>query len=163
MGSRILAVVIVVLILPLAAAVIAIAMNRPMLFDPPGFAKRISIYLKYNTAETTENPFLPELRTRRYRVSEDRMKTAVERTIRSLPRWTIVREEDAVGAYQIEIASLIWRFRDDLSILVTGTASGDMEVYVFSASRVGRGDLGANRVHILTFYEALERQLKENS
>ncbi|MBI3812011.1 MAG: DUF1499 domain-containing protein [Nitrospirae bacterium] len=163
MGSRIITVVIVVLILPLAAGGIAIAMNRPMLFDPPGFAKRLSIYLRYNAAETAANPLLPELRIRRYGVSEDRMKSAVERTIRSLPRWTIIREERAVGAYQIGITSLIWRFRDDLSILVTGTASGEMEVYVFSVSRVGRADLGANRVHILTFYEALERQLKENS
>ena len=28
---------------------------------------------------------------------------------------------------------------------------------------VGRGDFGANRVHILAFYEVLERQLKGNS
>ncbi len=163
MGSRVLGVVIVVLILPLLAAVVAIAMNRPMLFDPPGFTKRLSIYLRYNTAETAANPLLPELRIRHYRVSEDVMKTAVERTIQSFSRWTVLREEKELGAYQIEVTSLIWRFRDDLSILVTGTANGEREVYVYSASRVGRGDLGANRVHILTFYEELERQLKENS
>jgi uncharacterized protein (DUF1499 family) len=163
MGSKIVAVLFVVLILPLAVGVIAIAMNRPMLSDPPGFAKRLSIYLRYNTAETTANPLLPELRIRHYRVSEDGVKKAVGRTVRSLPRWKMVREEADLGAYQIEVTSLIWRFRDDLSILVTGPVSGEMEVYVHSASRVGRGDFGANRVHVLTFYEALERQLKENS
>jgi uncharacterized protein (DUF1499 family) len=163
MGSKIVAVLIGILILPLAAGVIAIAMNRPMLPDPPGFAKRLSIYLRYNTSETTANPLLPELRIRHYRVSEDAMNKAVGRTVRSLPRWKMVREEADLGAYQVEVTSLIWRFRDDLSILVTGTASGEMEVYVHSASRVGRGDFGANRVHVLTFYEALERQLKENS
>lgn len=163
MGSKVFGVVIVVLILPVAAVVIAIAMNRPMLLDPPGFTKRLSIYLRYNVAETTANPLLPELRIRHYRVAEDAMKTAVERTIRSLPRWRIIRAETELGAYQIEVTSLIWRFRDDLSILVTGTVPGEMEVYVYSASRVGRGDFGANRVHILTFYETLGRQLKENS
>ena len=163
MGSRVLGVVIVVLILSLLAAVIAVAITRPMLFDPPGFTKRLSIYLRYNTSETTENPILPELRIRRYRISEDVMKTAVERTIRSFPRWTVIRAEPEVGAYQVVVTSWIWRFRDDLSILVTGTASGELEVYVYSASRVGRGDFGANRVHILIFYEELERQLKGNS
>ena len=162
MRSKILVVVIIGLILPAAAVVIAIAMNRPMLSDPPGFAKRLSIYLRYNVAETTVDPLLPELRIRHYQVSEDRMKKAVERTIRSLPRWTMIREEKDLGAYQVEVTSLIWKFRDDLSVLVTGTAPGKADVYVYSASRVGRGDLGANRVHILTFYEALDRQLKEN-
>ncbi|MEK6683941.1 MAG: DUF1499 domain-containing protein [Nitrospirota bacterium] len=163
MRSKILVVVITVLILPASAVVIAIAMNRPMLWDPPGPAKRLSIYLRYNVAETAADPLLPELRIRRYRLSEDAMKQAVERTIRSLPRWKMIREERDLGAYQVEVTSRIWRFRDDLSILVTGPASGDVEVYVYSASRVGRGDFGANRVHILAFYEALERQLKENS
>jgi len=163
MGTKIVALLIIILILPLAVAVIAIAMNRPMLSDPPGFSKRLSIYLRYNTAETTASPLLPELRIRNFRVSEDAMNKAVGRTIRSLPRWKMVREEADLGAYQVEVTSLIWRFRDDLSILVTGTASGEMEVYVHSASRVGGADLGANRAHVLTFYEALERQLKENS
>jgi uncharacterized protein (DUF1499 family) len=163
MGSKIVAVLIVILILPLAAGVVAIAMNRPMLSDPPGFAKRLSIYLRYNTAETTADPLLPELRIRHYRVSEDAMKKAVGRTVRSLPRWKMVLEEADLGAYQVEVTSLIWRFQDDLSILVTGTASGEREVYVHSGSRVGRGDFGTNRVHVLTFYEALEKQLKENS
>ncbi|HUK55735.1 MAG TPA: DUF1499 domain-containing protein [Nitrospiria bacterium] len=148
-----------VLILPVAAAVVAIVMNRPMLSDPPGFMKRLSIYLRYNTAETTADPLLPELRIRHYRLPEETVKTAVERTIRSLPRWKMIRAEGDVGAYQAEVSSLIWRFRDDLSVLVTGSPQGEVEVYVYSASRIGVGDLGANRVHILTFYEALERQL----
>ena len=163
MGSKIFGIMIVVLILPLAAGMIAIVMNRPMWSDPPGLAKRLSIYLRYNVAETTVDPLLPELRIRHYRLPEDAVRKAVERTIRSLPRWKRVREERDLGAYQVEVTSRIWRFRDDLSILVTGPASGDVEVYIYSASRVGRGDFGANRVHILAFYEALERQLKENS
>ncbi|MBI3597501.1 MAG: DUF1499 domain-containing protein [Nitrospirae bacterium] len=163
MRYKLLAGIVLVLILPVAAVVIAIAMNRPMLLDPPGFMERLSIYLRYNVAETTADPILPELRVRHYRLPEEAVKTAVERTIRSLPRWKMVRAEGDVGAYQAEVSSLIWRFRDDLSVLVIGSATGEVEVYVHSASRIGRGDLGANRVHVLTFYEALERHLQENS
>lgn len=161
MGLKILVAVILLLILPLAAVLIAIAMNRPMLWNPPGFTNRLSIYFRYNAAETTGNPFLPELRIRSYPVSEETMKGAVARTVRSLPGWTLIREEGELGVYQVEVASRLWGFRDDLSILVTRSASDGVEVYLYSASRVGRGDLGANRAHILTFYEALERRLKE--
>jgi uncharacterized protein (DUF1499 family) len=163
MRYKLLAGLVLVMILPVAAVAGAIAMNRPMLFDPPGFMERLSIYLRYNVAETTDDPVLPELRVRHYRQSEETVKAAVDRTIRSLPRWKMVRAEGDVGAYQAEVTSLIWRFRDDLSVLVTGSSNGEVEVYVHSASRVGRGDLGANRVHVLTFYEALERHLQENS
>lgn len=163
MWSKILGVGIVVLVLPLAAGVIAIAMNRPMFSDPPGFSKRLLIYLYYNAAETTADPLLPELRIRPYRVSEERMKQAVERAIHALPRWRVIREEGDLGAYQVEVSSFVWGFRDDVSILVTGSGSDEVELYVHSASRVGLGDLGANRVHILTFYDEIDRQLKENS
>ena len=163
MRFKLLAGLVFVMILPVAAVSVAIAMNRPMLFDPPGFVERLSIYLYYNVAETTADPVLPELRVRHYRLPEETVKAAVDRTIRSLPRWKMVRAEGDVGAYQAEVTSLIWRFRDDLSVLVSSSSSGEVEVYVHSASRVGRGDLGANRVHILTFYEALERHLQENT
>jgi uncharacterized protein (DUF1499 family) len=163
MWTKILGVVLVFLILPAAAGAIAIAMNRPMLSEPPGFTKRVSVYLRYNAAETTDDPLLPELRLRHYRVPEETMKKAVESSIRSLPRWKIVREEEEVGAYQARVTSLIWRFRDDVSILVTESGPGEVELYVHSASRFGLGDFGANRVHILEFYEAIDRQLKENS
>ncbi|HET6466621.1 MAG TPA: DUF1499 domain-containing protein [Nitrospiria bacterium] len=162
MRFKLLAGLVLVMVLPVAAVAVAIAMNRPMLFDPPGFMERLSIYLRYNVAETTADPLLPELRVRHYRLPEETVKAAVDRTIRSLPRWKMVRAEGDVGAYQAEVTSLIWRFRDDLSVLVTDSSSGEIEVYVHSASRIGRGDLGANRVHVLTFYEALERHLQEN-
>lgn len=161
MRYKLLAGLLVVVILPIAAVAIAIAMNRPMLFDPPGVMERLSIYLRYNVAETTADPILPELRLRHYRLPLETVKAAVDRTIRSLPHWRMVRAEGDVGAYQAEVTSLVWRFKDDLSVLVTASENGQVDVYVHSASRIGRGDLGANRVHVLTFYEALERNLKE--
>jgi len=151
-----------ILLLPLAAVVVAVGMNRPMFSEPPGFAKRLSIYLYYNVAETAANPLLPELKIRRYHVSEETMKSAVERTLRSLPRWKVVRQEGDLGAYQAEVTSRIWRFRDAVAILVTAYGPDEVEVYVHSASHVGLGDLGANRTHILAFYEELERQLNPN-
>ncbi|MBI3609541.1 MAG: DUF1499 domain-containing protein [Nitrospirae bacterium] len=159
MWPKIFGVVVFVVALPLAAVVVAIAMNRPMVFDPPGFSKRLAIYLQYNVAETTADPLLPELRIRRYRASEEEIKAAVEQAIRSFPRWRMIRTERDLGAYQVEATSLLWRFRDDLSILVIRSASDGVEVYLHSASRVGGGDLGANRARIIEFYEALEREL----
>jgi uncharacterized protein (DUF1499 family) len=163
MWTKIMGVVIVFLVLPLAAGILAIAMNRPMLSEPPGFTKRLSIYLHYHAAETTVDPLLPELRLRHYRVPKETMKKAVESAVRSLPRWKIIREEGELGAYQAEVSSLIWRFRDDVSILITESGPEEVELYVHSASRVGLVDFGADRAHILEFYEAIDRRLKEKS
>lgn len=162
MGRRILGVLIIVLVLLLSAFVAAIAMNRPMLWDPPGFAKRLSVYMRYNTAETAAEPVLPELRIRRYHRLRGEMKERIEQTIQSLPRWRMVREEAGVGVYQVEVTSPLWRFRDDVFIRVNDLSGGEVEVYLYSASRVGRGDFGANRYHILQFYKALEQKLKQD-
>jgi len=163
MRSRLVGFVVGVLLVPLAAVVIAIMMNRPMLSEPPGMVKRLSVYLYYNAAETSDKPLLPELKIRRYRVPEETMKKAVESALGSLPRWRVIREESELGAYEAEVTSRIWRFRDAVSILITAAGPDEVELYIHSASRVGFGDLGANRTHILSFYEEVERQLHQIS
>lgn len=146
-------------LIPLLLILGGILLNRPMLFEAPGFLTRLAIYLRYNVAETTASPLLPELKIRRYKVSQEAMKEVVERTLSRLARWKVVKAEPEVGVYQAVVTTPLWRFKDDVAILITDQDEG-VEVYLHSSSRVGRGDLGANRRHILEFYEALEEQLK---
>jgi uncharacterized protein (DUF1499 family) len=150
-----------VILIPLILILGGILLNRPTLFEAPGLMKRMSIYLRYNVAETTASPILPELRIRRYSATPEAMKEAVERTLPRMARWKVVKAEPEIGVYHAEVTTALWRFKDDLSILITDQG-GEVEVYLHSSSRVGRGDLGANRRHILEFYEALDEQLKAN-
>jgi uncharacterized protein (DUF1499 family) len=138
----------------------AVAMNRPMLFDPPGPVQRLMIYFRYHAAETTQDPVLPELRIRKYGLPHDEAIRVVEHTLKELPRWKVKDVERGLGAFQASVTSPIWGYTDDVAILVTPLAERESEIYLHSASRRGRGDFGANRRHILEFYEAFEKKVE---
>ena len=142
-----------------AAVIGSLAMNRPMLLSPPGPVPRLIHYLRYNTAETSDRPMLPELQQRRYGIPAEEIIDQIEPAIEDLPRWGLVKKEPSVGVFSATVRSRLLGYRDDLSIMVIDGPDGVTDVYLHSASRIGRGDLGANRAHILEFYEALERRL----
>lgn len=75
----------------------------------------------------------------------DRLRAEVE----SMPRTTVV--ESASGYLRAEATSLIFRFVDDLELLV----GVDGELIVRSESRVGEGDLGANARRVETLRDRL--------
>lgn len=64
--------------------------------------------------------------------------------------WTIVAEEPATGRIEAIATTRLLRFNDDVVIRIRPAASGST-VDVRSASRVGRGDLGANARRIRAF------------
>jgi uncharacterized protein (DUF1499 family) len=151
-----------IMVVPVFLIVGGILLNRPMLFQPPGTVARLMIYFRYHVAETGVSPRLPELRIRHYRVSKEAIQAAIEKAFLDLDRWRIVEAEPAVGFYRVVVTTPLWRFKDDVSVLVT-ESEGKVEVYLHSSSRTGRGDLGANRLHIVKFYEILEKHLNNQS
>ena len=129
-----------------------------------------------NIAETRPNHPDPGLRTRRYRQSLQQTSDAVVAMIPTLKtygrRWRRVvknkpleRNEPLGGAgeqeeivEQAEVPVLL--FTDDLVVIMRVDAR-EVTVDVRSASRVGRGDFGENRRHILQLLRALDEQLAE--
>lgn len=81
---------------------------------------------------------------------EDLM-TRLRSVVESMPRTVVV--ESASGYLHAEATSLVFRFVDDLELLV----GVDGELIVRSASRVGESDLGANGRRV----EDLRERLKE--
>lgn len=65
--------------------------------------------------------------------------TALPEVLESMPRTRVVRQDERY--LHAEATSLLFRFVDDVEIYA---AAGGGELYVRSASRVGRGDLGVN-------------------
>jgi uncharacterized protein (DUF1499 family) len=63
--------------------------------------------------------------------------------IRSIPRTAVITETD--DYLHIECTSLIFRFVDDVELLVDDTAK---VIHVRSASRLGTSDLGVNRKRV---------------
>lgn len=75
----------------------------------------------------------------------------IRAVVESMSRTTVVEQR---GAYlRAEARSLVFRFVDDLELLLTD----DDELVVRSASRVGRSDLGVNARRV----EALRERLAE--
>jgi len=70
--------------------------------------------------------------------------------VESMPRTTVVEETD--GYIHAEARTLVFRFVDDLELLV----GPDGELVVRSASRVGRSDLGVNERRVERLRERLE-------
>lgn len=119
----------------------------------PHFGERLQRAGATNIAATSEQAAWPELKPRRYGRSVAEVAQAVPRAIEQLG-WRPAGQEP----FAVEVPVAGGWFTDDLRVLL---AEQDQQtvVNVHSRSRVGRGDLGENRRHVLQFFIALEQQL----
>jgi len=155
---RVLAAALALLVLAAAGLVLGgLLANRAPLLDPPGLATRLRVYLTTHVAETSQSPTLPELTTPEYAVPVEDLLAAVEAALASLG-WEWRRAPDS-GDYQAVVTTPVWRFRDDVSARVTDAGPGRSRLDVRSASRVGRGDLGANARHVIDLSAEVRRWL----
>lgn len=76
----------------------------------------------------------------RYGKSRAEAKEALKAVINSLPRVTLVEEDESYLHY--EFTSLLFRFVDDVEFLFD---DGTKTIHFRSASRMGYGDFGVNR------------------
>lgn len=119
-------------------------------------AKRGGFLEPTNVCQTQPDHIETALRTRFYQASKD---TVCERAValckeqRTYMRvWNVVAEQPKI---RVEVPVVF--FTDDLTITILeeGTVT---RVDVHSASRVGRGDFGENRRHVLQFLNTLDAQ-----
>jgi hypothetical protein len=132
--------------------------NRVALLDPPGLAVRLRTFLTTHVAETSARPVLPELGEPRFELPAARILEAVPAAMAALGwdwRW-----EPESGTHHAVVTTALWRFRDDLVVRVVDEGGSSSRLEVRSASRVGRGDLGANLRHVLDFQRELRHQLE---
>lgn len=133
----------------------AILRNRVPVSAPPGKWVRITTYLTTNVAETREDHPFPELRTRCFDRDPDALIAQVEAAMDRLG-WTHTRHADSKSLHA-EVRTPLLGFADDLLAEVISCGKRQSKLHVRSASRVGRGDLGANAGHILRLQEAVDR------
>lgn len=128
--------------------------NRLPLSEPPGWATRLATYLNTNVAETTPDSQFPELRPRRYDAPPalifDIARKAVERL-----GWEAVLDHEKKEIKAV-VTTKLWKFKDDVTIQVQPAQPSGSLLVVRSASRVGKGDLGANTRHIMNLVELVD-------
>lgn len=133
----------------------AILRNGVPVSAPPGKLARITMYLTNNVAETRDDHPFAELRTRRFELDAEALHARVEAAIDALG-WIKAGSGDP-KAVRAEVHTALLGFTDDLSAEAISSGKGQSKLHVRSASRLGRGDLGANAGHILRLYEAVDR------
>jgi hypothetical protein len=119
-----------------------------------------------NRAETTPDHEDEALRSRFYDVSLPNAISAVQQALRAQKTygrgWKITGYDSTTSQSQrihAEVPVII--FVDDFAVTLKRQSDGGTRVDCLSASRVGKGDFGENRRHIIQFLDALDEALKK--
>lgn len=115
--------------------------------------------LTENTAQTSEQAEDPRLRGRTYLIPFARVWDQIIAIIESRPRWRIVSADEGTGLIHAEAKTLVFRSVGDVRFKVKLDQNALTRVDMWSASRVGKGDLGVNARRIRRFYRRLDRDL----
>jgi len=152
--SGVLQVLFFLLLLGMALLAAGIISNRLPLTEPPGCMTRLSTYLNTNVAETREDSLFAELRPRRYEAPPELLFDVVRRAVQSL-RWEITALDAEKKEIQAVVTTKMWSFKDDVTMQVQPGQPSGAVLWVRSASRIGKGDLGANTRHVIDLVEAV--------
>ena len=137
--------------------------NQARLLDPPGFKKRLSIYLTTNIAKTAENHAFPELRTPIFSSEPDELYIAVKDAAIDLG-WAISDSNDVEWRLHLVAKTHFLLFMDDVQVEIQplgcreGITSSAFQIQ--SRSRVGKADFAANAGHIQRLVKAVDARLK---
>ena len=155
--APLLKVLLVLLAVPLVLVVLGILGNGVALTQPPGLERRLTAYLTTNVAQTAPDSPFPELRPTVYRASPETLFSTALQTVNQLG-WNVITRSPKTREIQAVVTTPLWHFKDDVTVQVRGSAQGSL-LHIRSASRVGKGDLGANIRHIVELQRAVAGQL----
>ncbi len=153
--SGLLQVVFFLVLLGVALIAAGVISNRLPLTEPPGLLTRLSTYLNTNVAETRENSPFAELRPRRYEAPPELLFDVARRAAQNL-KWEITVLDAAKKEIQAVVTTKVWGFKDDVTIQIQPAQPSGNWLWIRSASRVGKGDLGANTRHVLDLIQAVD-------
>lgn len=89
----------------------------------------------------------------------DEVFGALSRLLADRPRVTLVQSDPARRQLHVTDKTPLMGFIDDIDLLALPGQSGGTDLAVYSRSRVGRSDLGANRKRVTLWVAALRQAL----
>jgi len=148
-------IIIVTLVLAVAIAYYSLYKNNANLFEAPGVVERLQIFLKTNTAKTSANHQLKELRTPQFSMNSDELYKRVLRVASDLG-WEVLTFDRENQNANFVAYSDVFLFEDDVYVQVQYIDQSSSSLHVESHSRTGSADFAANSGHI----QALIKELK---
>ncbi len=122
--------------------------------------RRVLRGLTTNHARTDPRAADRRLRGRTYAIPFDAVwNAALALADGGLKRWRVVDADDEEGLIRAVSTTWLFRFPDDVQIVVGLDENGQTRVDLRSRSRKGRGDLGRNPRLIGHFLRALDQRL----
>ncbi len=112
-----------------------------------------------NDVQTGATPEYADLQPQRFAEPQDRVFTAALATAEALG-WEVTSQDPGGGEIRAVATTRVFRFKDDVSVTV-GREGESTVVNVWSRSRIGKGDLGANARRIRLFQTGLVERLLE--
>jgi uncharacterized protein (DUF1499 family) len=153
--SGLLQVVFFLVLLGIALIAAGIIANRLPLTEPPGLLTRLSTYLNTNVAETQEHSLFAELRLHRYEAPPELLFDVARRAAQNL-KWEITVLDASKKEIQAVVTTKVWGFKDDVTVQIQPAQPSGNWLWIRSASRVGKGDLGANTRHVLDLIQEVD-------
>jgi len=120
--------------------------------------KRTFVGLMRSHEQTGEKAKDPDLKTRYYKMSRDKVWEEVTSLLLKLPGYKILHEVKTVGEIVVEKRTMLGR-KQDITLTLFAINPLKTAVDVYSASRGSFGDLGSNYRTILQIYDALDKKL----
>lgn len=109
--------------------------------------------LNINDVTTGATPEYPDIQPQRFAAPPTTVFHAAAAVARTMG-WETTKQDMASGVIEAVATTPLMRFKDDVSITVTGMGDGSV-VNVRSRSRLGKGDMGANAKRIRAFQQEL--------
>jgi len=142
------------LVLILSLAAFSLYKNDVPWRDDPGFISRLMIYTTKNTAQSSSNPLLPELRIKTYAApATDFFDQLIPHLIHL--GWEVQSVDKDQLTIHAVVSSSFLQFKDDVVIRLESTGKRETRLHIRSTSRTGRADFGANLGHILKLYQEI--------
>lgn len=102
----------------------------------------------------------PNLKTRYYKMSMDKVWDEVVTILQKKPGYKVLHEVKSVGEIVVEKRSALGRGQD-ITLTLFSITPVKTAIDIYSASRGSLGDLGANYRTILDIFESIDRKLKD--
>ena len=123
--------------------------------------KRTLIGLIRSHETTGEKATRPELKTRYYKLSRDKLWEEVISILKKKPGYKLLHEVKNVGEIVLEKRTVTGRVQD-ITLTVFSLNPLKSAIDIYSASRGSLGDLGSNYRTILDIFKSIDAKLKEH-